>query len=110
MLTTRSFLLTAAGLFTAFLASAQATAPAGPQPTDIMSWITWAAAGVVLLLAVLTAASATSAAQRRYTEAPAEETTAPAAVPTAPAPMMAATTVVPAPVFAEAATAEAVAA
>ncbi|MDB5236467.1 MAG: hypothetical protein JWR44_3460 [Hymenobacter sp.] len=81
MLTTRSLLMTSAGLLTGFVAAAQSTPAAGLQPTDILSWVTWFAAGVVLLMAIISGASATSAAQRRYQEAAAE----PAAAPVTPA-------------------------
>ena len=71
MLTTRSLLLTCAGLLTGFAAAAQATpaaGPTGPQPTDILSWAAWCLAGVVLLLAIINGASVTLAAQRTYQE------------------------------------------
>jgi hypothetical protein len=70
MLTLRTSLLTSTGLLTSLAATAQATvSTAGPQPVDVLSWITWGAAFIVLLLAVITGASGASAAQRRYTEA-----------------------------------------
>lgn len=86
MLTTRSFLLTATGLLTGFAAAAQSTtATAGPQPVDILSWVTWAAAAIVLLMAIITGASVTSAAQRRYTDAGATKSATPATAATEPA-------------------------
>ena len=71
MLNFRISLLTATGLLTTLAATAQTTTPAGPQPVDVLSWITWGAAAIVLLMAVITGASVTGAAQRRYTETPA---------------------------------------
>lgn len=94
MLTKRTFLLTVTGLLAGYVAAAQSTpAPAGPQAVDVLSWVVWWAAGVVLLMAVVTGASVTSAAQRRYTEAsaaagatePAAPTPAPATAPAQPA-------------------------
>ncbi|WP_125917099.1 hypothetical protein [Hymenobacter coccineus] len=65
MLTLRSFSLTSLGLLTGFMAAAQ-TPNAGPTPTTLLSWVVWFLAGLVLLMAVMTAGSVTSAAQRRY--------------------------------------------
>ena len=65
MLTFRSFSLTFLGLLTGFMAAAQ-TPSTGPTPTTLLSWVVWFLAGVVLLMAVITAISVTSAAQRRY--------------------------------------------
>ncbi|MBD2767919.1 hypothetical protein IC235_08430 [Hymenobacter sp. BT664] len=112
MLTTRFFLLTAAGLFSTFLASAQSTTPAGPQATDVLSWVTWWVAGVVLLMALINGATATAAAQRQYSAAAAEQTPAPVAGPVAPTePTPAhAPAPTPTPAFAAAATPEAIAA
>ena len=75
MLTLRTSLLTTTGLLTSLVATAQTTA-AGPQPVDVLSWITWGAAFIVLLMAVITGASGASAARHRYTEA-AKPATAP---------------------------------
>ena len=67
MLTLRSCSLTFLGLLTGFVAAAQSTAPnAGPTSTTVLSWVVWWAAGVVLLMAIMTAGSVTSAAQRRF--------------------------------------------
>ncbi|MBJ6111613.1 hypothetical protein JAO73_21505 [Hymenobacter sp. BT523] len=67
MLILRSLSLTFLGLLAGFAAAAQTAAPAaGPQPTTVLSWVVWWLAGVVLLMAIMTGASVTSAAQRRY--------------------------------------------
>lgn len=87
MLTKRTFLLTVTGLLAGYVAAAQSTpAPAGPQAVDVLSWVVWWAAGVVLLMAVITGASVTSAAQRRYTEASAAAEAPEPAAPALPAP------------------------
>ncbi|AHJ95349.1 hypothetical protein [Hymenobacter swuensis] len=72
MLTLRSLSLTFLGLLTGFAAAAQSAPTAGPTPTTILSWVTWTAAGVVLLMAIITAGSVTSAAKSQY-EAPQAE-------------------------------------
>ncbi|MBD2722334.1 hypothetical protein [Hymenobacter armeniacus] len=86
MLTLRSLSLTFLGLLTGFAAAAQSAA-SGPQGTTVLSWVVWWLAGVVLLMAVMTGASVTSAAQRRYeaqqADAPAPEAAAPASAPAA---------------------------
>ena len=82
MTTKRAFLLTAISLLTGYAAAAQSTAPtAGVQPTDVLSWVVWWAAGVVLLMAIITGGSVASATQRRYAEASAAPVAAPATVP-----------------------------
>jgi formate hydrogenlyase subunit 3/multisubunit Na+/H+ antiporter MnhD subunit len=85
MLTLRSCSLTSLGLLTGFVAVAQ-TPNVGPTPTTLLSWVVWFLAGVVLLMAVMTAGSVTSAAQRRY-EAEQAEPTAAEVVAAAPAPI-----------------------
>lgn len=73
MLTLRSLSLTFLGLLTGFAAAAQPTASAaGPTPTTLLSWVAWTAAGVVVLMAIITAGSVASAAKYRY-EAPQAE-------------------------------------
>ena len=80
MLTLRTCSLTFLGLLTGFVAAAQSTVPhAGPSSTTVLSWVVWWAAGVVLLMAILTAGSVTSAAQHRF-EAQEAEPAAVAAV------------------------------
>ncbi|MBO2011276.1 hypothetical protein [Hymenobacter negativus] len=79
MLTLRSFSLTFLGLLTGFAAAAQSAA-SGPTPTTVLSWVVWWLAGVVLLMAIITGASVTSAAQHRYLAQQAEPVT-PAAAP-----------------------------
>jgi hypothetical protein len=81
MLTLRSVSLTFLGLLTGFAAVAQSTAAAaGPTPTTVLSWVVWWAAGVVLLMAIITAGSVTSAARYRLEAQQAEPQ-----VPAAPA-------------------------
>jgi hypothetical protein len=68
-------LLTFLGLLPGFIAVAQ-TPNAAPTPTTLLSWVVWFLAGVVLLMAVMTAGSVTSAAQRRYEAEQAKPTAA----------------------------------
>jgi formate hydrogenlyase subunit 3/multisubunit Na+/H+ antiporter MnhD subunit len=75
MLTLRSCSLTFMGLLPGFLAVAQ-TPNAGPTPTTLLSWVVWFLAGVVLLMAVMTAGSVTSSTQRRYEAEQAKPTAA----------------------------------
>lgn len=85
MLTLRTVSLTFLGLLTGFVAAAQTTASHdAPTATNVLSWVVWWAAGVVLLMAILTAGSVTSAARLRYEEQAAEPA-APAAEAAAPA-------------------------
>ncbi|TDN36870.1 hypothetical protein A8B98_06855 [Hymenobacter sp. UV11] len=77
--------MTFLGLLTGFVAVAQ-TPNTGPTPTTLLSWLVWFLAGLVLLMAVMTAGSVTSAAQRRY-EALLAEPAASAAVLAAVAPL-----------------------
>ncbi|GAB3572235.1 hypothetical protein [Hymenobacter daeguensis] len=78
MLTLRSLSLTFLGLLSGFAAAAQSpAATAGPTPTTVLSWVVWWAAGVVLLMAIITAGSVTSAARHRLGAQP--EPQAPAA-------------------------------
>lgn len=91
MLTRRSLSLTFLGLLTGFAAAAQSTAPnAGPTPTTILSWVVWWAAGVVLLMAIITSVSVASAAQRRYMAQQAEPEAPAATAAAAVAPSQAA--------------------
>jgi|GEM_PF-7046174 len=70
MPTLHTSLLTITGLLTSLAAAAQPpVAAAGPQPVDVLGWITWGAAFIVLLMAMITSVSAASAAQRSYAEA-----------------------------------------
>ncbi|TGE24829.1 hypothetical protein E5K00_06400 [Hymenobacter aquaticus] len=97
MLTKRASLLTILGLLTTYLASAQtapATATSGPQPTDILGWLAWFVAAVVLLFGMMTAASLAAVAAEAVeadrndqpaTPVPAAAAEAPVAAP-APAP------------------------
>jgi hypothetical protein len=90
MLTLRSLSLTFLGLLASFAAAAQSAPSAdGPTPTNVLSWVVWAAAGVVLLMAIITAGSVTSAAQHRLVAQQAEPT-APAATTAEAAPDQAA--------------------
>jgi hypothetical protein len=73
------------GLLTGFMAVAQ-TPNTAPTPTTLLSWVVWFLAGVVLLMAVMTAGSVTSAAQRRY-EAEQAKPTAAEVVVVVPAPI-----------------------
>lgn len=84
MLTKRTLLLTAASLLTGFTATAQSTAAAGPRPTDILSWLAWGLAAVVLLFGIVTAISLAAAASQSVV-APATPDQAPTVVPEAPA-------------------------
>ncbi|MBC6612545.1 hypothetical protein H8B15_16605 [Hymenobacter sp. BT507] len=63
MLTKRTFLLIFTGLLTGYAATAQSATPAtaGPQPTDVLSWLAWGLAAVVLLFGMMTASSLASA-------------------------------------------------
>lgn len=107
MLTKRTFLMAATGLFIGYVAAAQTTAPAaaaGPTPVDLLTWITWGAAGIVLLMTILTAGSLTGAGRVRAqalaaTTPPDEADTTPATdtIPVAATPEVAA----PVPVAAE---------
>ncbi len=106
MLTKRTFLMTATGLLMGYLAAGQSTTPApaaGPSPVDLLSWVTWGAAGVVLLMGVLVAGSLASAGRIRAAalSAAAEPVAAVPAIAAAPA--AAKTAPAPAPVAAEAA-------
>lgn len=87
MLTKRTLLLTLSGLLIGYVAAAQSattTVPAGPQPTDVLSWLAWFLAAVVLLFGMITAISLASAvAHSAQHEAPAEATSV-AVVPPAP--------------------------
>lgn len=83
MLTKRTLLLTAASLLTGFTATAQSTA-AGPRPTDILSWLAWGLAAVVLLFGIVTAISLAAAASQSVVT-PATPDQAPTVVPEAPA-------------------------
>lgn len=83
MLTKRASLLTILGLFTSYMASAQTTAAAsGPQPTDILGWLAWFVAAVVLLFGVMTASSlaavAADAVEADLNDTPATPVPAPA--------------------------------
>ena len=105
MLTFRAILLTSLGLLSGFAAAAQAPAStAGPTPTTLLSWVVWWAAGVVLLMAIITSVSVTSAAQRLFEAQPAEPDV-PAAAALAVAPSQVAS-VEPAPAPIEVATPE----
>jgi len=82
MLTTRTFLLTAMGLLTGFVANAQTTAATGPGPTDILSWLAGGLAVAVLLMGVITGismAEAATANSRSEETTPANEAPAPLA-------------------------------
>jgi hypothetical protein len=79
MLTKRTFLLTAMGLLTGFVANAQSTATNGPGPTDIMGLAVIAAGIVVLLMGVMTGVSMAEAATASYRN---EENGADAEAPT----------------------------
>ena len=86
MLTLRTCSLTFLGLLTGFVAAAQTTVlPAGPSSTTVLSWVVWWAAGVVLLMAIITSVSVTSAARLRYEAQEAEP--AAAATVVAPSPL-----------------------
>jgi len=78
MLTKRPFLLTLMVLLTSYAATAQSVAATGPKPTDILSWLTWFVAAVVLLMAVMSAVSLAEASRPHQSEASAAE---PAATP-----------------------------
>ncbi|TPG58446.1 hypothetical protein [Hymenobacter nivis] len=65
MLILRTCSLTFLGLLTGFMAAAQ-TPGTAPTPITLLSWVVWFLAGMVLLMAVMTAVSVTSTAQRRY--------------------------------------------
>ena len=90
MLTKRASLLTILGLLSSYVASAQAAAATGPKPTDILGWLAWFVAALVLIFGVMTAASlaavAAEAAQAELHEAPATPGPVAAEVPAASAP------------------------
>ncbi|PJJ59750.1 hypothetical protein [Hymenobacter chitinivorans] len=88
MLTKRASLLTILGLFTTYLASAQTTAASGPQPTDILGWLAWFVAAVVLLFGVMTATSLAAVAAEAV-EADLHDQPAPAGPAVAKAPVAA---------------------
>ena len=93
MLTLRTASLTFLGLLTGFVAAAQSATPNdAPSSTTVLTWVVWWAAGVVLLMAIMTAGSVTSAAKYRYegqqaesaaVETPETPETPAAAMPTA---------------------------
>jgi len=70
MLTKRIFLLTLSGLLVGYTATAQSATPAsaGPQPTDVLSWLAWGLAAVVLLFGMMTASSLASAVAQSVQE------------------------------------------
>lgn len=78
MLTKRTLLLTATGLLTGYLAGAQtpAAAPATSGST-ILFWLLLGVLGIVLVLTLITGASAASALQRQpatpHPQAPGQE-------------------------------------
>ncbi len=91
MLTKRTLLLTLTGLLTGYAAAAQSATPttAGPQPTDVLSWLAWGLAAVVLLFGMMTASSLASVVAHSVQEkegpneaSPAVSEAAPAAAPT----------------------------
>jgi hypothetical protein len=105
MLTSRTSLLTAAGLLTSFLATAQTAEPLSPANQDMLSWMLRVLLWAVMLVAVLAGIALTTAAANRKSfaqqpapgslpvAAPAEvAANAPAAtlvaVPAAPAPTL----------------------
>lgn len=67
MLTKRTLLLTLTGLLIGYAATAQSATPAtaGPQLNDVLSWVTWGAAAVVLLFGMITTVSLASATAQR---------------------------------------------
>jgi hypothetical protein len=79
MLTKRPFLLTTLSLLTSYAAAAQtAAAPAGPQPTDILSWLAGGLAVVVLIFGLMTATSLAAVAADAAQSAPADNSERPA--------------------------------
>ena len=70
MRTLRTIPLVVPALLASFTAAAQSTA-SGPTPTTVLSWVVWWAAGVVMLMAIITSASVSAAVQRRYVAQPA---------------------------------------
>lgn len=77
MPTLRTSLLTITALLASLAAAAQPTIAAGPQPVDVLGWITWGAAFIVLLMGLIASLSVASAAQRSYAEAAAKPAPAP---------------------------------
>jgi len=101
MLTKRTFLMAATGLFIGYVAAGQTTAPAaaaGSTPVDLLTWITWGAAGIVLLMTVLTAGSLAGAGRVRAQALAAATPTAADATPTTDTTPVAATPEAAAPV------------
>ena len=87
MLTKRIFLLTLSGLLVGYTATAQSATPAsaGPQPTDVLSWLAWGLAAVVLLFGMMTASSLASAVAHSVQENEAPDEVTPAVPEAAPA-------------------------
>jgi D-alanyl-D-alanine carboxypeptidase len=106
MLTSRTSLLTIAGLLTSFLATAQTTEPLSPANQDMLSWMLRVLLWAVMLVAALAGIVLTTAAANRKSfaqqpapgslpaTAPAEVAASapaaatPVAVPAAPAPTL----------------------
>jgi len=74
MLTARTVLLTAAGLFANHLAAGQPAAPA-PTASGMLFWLLGGLLGLVLLMALVTGASLASAARSPQSPAPDQSTT-----------------------------------
>lgn len=87
MLTKRTLLLTLTGLLTGYAATAQSATPttAGPQPTDVLSWLAWGLAAVVLLFGMMTASSLASAVAYSVQEKDTPEEATPAISESTPA-------------------------
>lgn len=87
MLTKRTFLLTLTGLLVGYTAAAQSATPAtaGPQPTDVLSWLAWGLAAVVLLFGMMTASSLASAVAHSVQDQEAPAAATPAVAEAAPA-------------------------
>ncbi|MBW3129640.1 hypothetical protein [Hymenobacter profundi] len=83
MLTKRTLLLTLTGLLTGYAATAQSATP-GPQPTDVLSWLAWGLAAVVLLFGMMTASSLASAVTQSVQEKEAPDEATPAVSEAAP--------------------------
>jgi len=106
MFTSRTSLLTAAGLLTSFVATAQTAAPLPPANQDMLSWMLRVLLCAVVLVAVLAGIALTTAAASRqsFAQQPApssllatapaiEITSAPAVAAPVAAPVVPATTI-----------------
>jgi FtsH-binding integral membrane protein len=87
MLTSRTFLLTAAGLLTSFLATAQTAEPLSPANQDMLSWMLRVLLWAVMLVAALAGIVLTAAATNRksFAQQPASSSLPAEAVTSAPA-------------------------